>query len=66
MLGEGEKGRRERGRAFLPPTLAIRIRGKETVFKGEFRTIKCFQQDHAGQVSRVVQRRSWAGRGATC
>lgn len=43
MLGEGGKGRRERGRAFLPPTLAIRISRKETVFKREFRTIKCFQ-----------------------
>ena len=44
------RGRRERGWAFLPPTLAIRISGKETIFKGKFRTIKCFQQDHAGQV----------------
>lgn len=63
MLGEGGKGRRERRWTILPSILAIQISGKQTIFKGKFRTLKCFQQDRAGRVCALVWYSGGAGTG---
>ena len=57
------RGRRECRWTILPSTLATQISGKETIFKGKFRTLKCFQQDRAGRVCALAWSSGGAGTG---